>query len=137
MADPITEFTQAVRLKLIGDASFSSIFDNRYYIYSVPDDWQYPYATSFSLNGTSWMTLGNVNSGESFIFPVYAHGESPADLRTGTSAINDLLHLGDVEMDNYQLIYARRVLWNKPQEVEKDEGVYIQLIQFSFMIEKI
>lgn len=136
MANPIEEFTQGVRDVLLNSSDFTNVYDERYYLYEVPDDWSYPYVTSFDVDSDSWMTLGDVNSGEDFSYSFYSHGSDPSNLRKGSAAINDALHLEDVSMDNYDLIYARRILWNKPYPVEDDKEIYLQLIRFRFMIQK-
>ncbi|MFW6176588.1 MAG: hypothetical protein ACOC40_02690 [Thermoplasmatota archaeon] len=137
MADPITEISQKIRALLISNDSFSSIFNSRFYLYKLPDDISYPYATAFEIPGESWMTLGNTNSGEIFTFPIYAFGKDSSVLREGTSAINNILHLNEFTTDNYQVIYARRINWSKPELINDETNIYAQQIMFELRIEKL
>jgi len=137
MADPITEVTQKIRSLLISDSSFSSVLSNKLFLYKIPENTQYPYATAFEFPGESWMTLGNTNSGEIFVFPIYVYGKDVSVLREGTSAINDVLHLNEFSTDNYQVIYARRINWSKPELINSENNIYAQQIMFELRIEKL
>lgn len=137
MPDPVEELTQAIRTKLLDSEDFEDIFDDRYYIYIVPDNWSYPYVTSFDVGMNPWLTLGNVNSGETCAYPFFSFGDSPKDLRDGSAVINDLLHLGSIDMPNYETVYCKRTMWDKPVSIEDDKSKYVQLIEFEIRIAKI
>jgi len=127
----------AIYKKLTEDEDFGEKC-GRYYIYVVPDDWEYPYVTSFSVESESWMTVGNTVSGEMVAeYPFWVHSDSPKDCREVTSVINSVFHYIDEldGLDGYALLSSRRAVWTKPFRDEEGRTWY-QLISFQMNFEK-
>jgi len=112
----------------------------RYYIYIVPDDWEYPYVTSFSQEASSWRSLANKVQGEDIEeFPFWVHCDfqegGPSKCREITDIIDSAFNYETFDVDNYNLLSCKRQTWMKPiKEPERD--VWHQLITFNMRFEK-
>ncbi len=138
-----TDVFEQFRTVMTDNTNFSNRYGNRFYIYSVAEDVEFPYLyipTETILE--QWMTIGDVMSGEEFTvrFTLHSHivkADGVKDLDVGQTELSNEFHLvEDFPLQEYSLISMRRVRQAKPYRDPDNNEIYHSFIDFRTRIEK-
>lgn len=123
--------------KLLGDTDFENY--SQFVPYIGDSEPSFPFTTIPDSTADSWMTLGNVSSGEEIDLRLLTYADKkaggPRPIRKATVEISKALHTSEFSTDNITVVQMLKANQSLPTKIEDDPSTWVQYIDFEVMIE--